>query len=99
MAKGVEDTAFYRYTRLVSLNEVGGDPDQFGISPTAFHRQNAERQARRPFTMLATATHDTKRGEDVRTRIDVLSELPREWRAALRRWNRLNRKARRNLRG
>jgi (1->4)-alpha-D-glucan 1-alpha-D-glucosylmutase len=92
MAKGVEDTAFYRYNRLVSLNEVGGDPSRFGTTPAEFHRQNAERRRRRPHGLLASSTHDTKRSEDVRARIDVLSELPREWRAALNRWARLNRR-------
>lgn len=92
MAKGVEDTAFYRYNRLVSLNEVGGEPEQFGVSVAAFHRQNVERQRRWPEAMITTATHDTKRGEDVRARINVLSELPREWRAALTRWHRINRR-------
>jgi (1->4)-alpha-D-glucan 1-alpha-D-glucosylmutase len=92
MAKGVEDTAFYRYNRLVSLNEVGGEPEQFGVSVAAFHRQNAERQRRWPEAMITTATHDTKRGEDVRARINVLSELPREWRSALTRWRRINRR-------
>jgi (1->4)-alpha-D-glucan 1-alpha-D-glucosylmutase len=90
MAKGAEDTAFYVYNRLISLNEVGGDPDQFGRSLTAFHRHNAERARDWPATLLGTSTHDTKRSEDVRARIDVLSELPREWRAALTRWTRLN---------
>jgi len=99
MAKGVEDTAFYRYNRLLSLNEVGGDPDQFGVSPAAFHRQNGERQARYPLALLATSTHDTKRSEDVRARLNVLSELPDEWRTALRQWSRLNRKHGRTVRG
>lgn len=90
MAKGLEDTAFYIYNRLVSLNEVGGYPQQFGISVDEFHRRNAERLQCWPHSMLATATHDTKRGEDVRARIDVLSEIPDEWRAALSRWSRLN---------
>ncbi|MBI3977920.1 MAG: malto-oligosyltrehalose synthase, partial [Chloroflexi bacterium] len=76
MAKGVEDTAFYVYNRLVSLNEVGGAPEQFGVSVAAFHRQNAERSRRWPHSLLATSTHDTKRGEDVRARISVLSEIP-----------------------
>ncbi|MDP9366041.1 MAG: malto-oligosyltrehalose synthase, partial [Chloroflexota bacterium] len=92
MAKGVEDTAFYRFNRLVSLNEVGGDPSRFGTTLAEFHRQNAERRRRRPHGLLASSTHDTKRSEDVRARIDVLSELPREWRAALNRWARLNRR-------
>jgi (1->4)-alpha-D-glucan 1-alpha-D-glucosylmutase len=90
MAKGTEDTAFYQYNRLVSLNEVGGDPDVVGRSLTAFHRHNADRARDWPATMLGTSTHDTKRSEDVRARINVLSELPREWRAALTRWTRLN---------
>ncbi|MBI4498659.1 MAG: malto-oligosyltrehalose synthase [Chloroflexi bacterium] len=92
MAKAVEDTAFYVYNRLVSLNEVGGEPDQFGVSVAAFHRQNAERRRRWPHSLLATSTHDTKRSEDVRARINVLAELPREWRAALTRWSRMNRR-------
>src|SRR5438128_4125484 len=90
MAKGTEDTAYYQYNRLISLNEVGGDPDQFGRSLTAFHRQNAEGARDWPASLLASSTHDTKRSEDVRARIDVLSELPREWRTALTRWTRLN---------
>jgi (1->4)-alpha-D-glucan 1-alpha-D-glucosylmutase len=89
-AKGVEDTAFYVYNRLISLNEVGGHPEQFGHSVSAFHRMNQERQQRWPHSMLATATHDTKRGEDVRARLAVLSEMPQEWQAALRRWGSLN---------
>ncbi|HEY0336315.1 MAG TPA: malto-oligosyltrehalose synthase, partial [Burkholderiales bacterium] len=90
-AKGVEDTAFYRYNRLVALNDVGGDPDQFGMPVSAFHGATAERAAHRPHTMLATSTHDNKRSEDVRARIDVLSEIPDEWRTLLRRWERMNR--------
>ncbi len=90
MAKGVEDTAFYVYNRLLALNEVGGEPDRFGTSITAFHRQNQRRARAWPTALLATSTHDTKRSEDVRARIAVLSELPREWRAALTRWSRLN---------
>jgi len=93
-AKGVEDTAFYRSVRLLPLNEVGGDPGRFGTPPAEFHRQNARRAARRPNAMLATATHDAKLGEDVRARLAVLSELPTEWRAALARWSRLNRRHR-----
>jgi (1->4)-alpha-D-glucan 1-alpha-D-glucosylmutase len=91
-AKGVEDTAFYVYNRLVSLNEVGGHPTHFGVSVPEFHAQTAERSALWPHTLLSTSTHDTKRSEDVRTRIDVLSELPDEWRAALHRWSRANAK-------
>jgi (1->4)-alpha-D-glucan 1-alpha-D-glucosylmutase len=90
-AKGIEDTAFYRYNRLVSLNDVGADPDQFGFTVSAYHGASAERAAHRPHTMLATSTHDNKRSEDVRARIDVLSEMPAEWRKLVRRWERMNR--------
>jgi (1->4)-alpha-D-glucan 1-alpha-D-glucosylmutase len=90
MAKSVEDTVFYTYNRLASLNEVGGSPDQYGISVAAFHRQNAERLERWPHSLLATSTHDTKRSEDVRARLNALSEMPAEWQAALARWGRLN---------
>ncbi len=92
MAKGVEDTAFYVYNRLVSLNEVGGSPERFGISLETFHGQNIERCKSRPQAMLATSTHDTKRSEDVRARINVLSEIPELWRKGLTRWNRQNRR-------
>jgi (1->4)-alpha-D-glucan 1-alpha-D-glucosylmutase len=92
MAKGVEDTAFYIYNRLMSLNEVGGSPERFGMSLEAFHGQNIERCKSRPLAMLATSTHDTKRSEDVRARISVLSEIPEQWREALARWSRKNRK-------
>ena len=90
-AKGVEDTAFYRELRLASLNEVGGDPATFGLTLRAFHGASADRAARWPHTILATSTHDNKRSEDVRTRIDVLSEMPGAWRLALTRWRRMNR--------
>ncbi|HRO30529.1 malto-oligosyltrehalose synthase [Citricoccus sp.] len=89
MAKGVEDTAFYRYTRLASLNEVGGDPSAFALDLDAFHAAQADRQARMPRTMTTLSTHDTKRSEDVRARIDVLSEIPREWTAALERFRQM----------
>ncbi len=92
MAKGVEDTAFYGYNRLVSLNEVGGMPERFGTPLETFHGQNIERQKSWPHTLTTTATHDTKRGEDTRQRINVLSELPQEWSEHVRRWARLNRK-------
>lgn len=92
MAKGVEDTTFYVYNRLVSLNEVGGSPERFGMSLEAFHGQNMERYKSRPLAMLATSTHDTKRSEDVRARINVLSEIPELWREGLARWSRMNRK-------
>jgi len=91
-AKGVEDTACYRYNRLVSLNEVGGEPEQFGVTLEEFHKQCAARQAQWPAGLSATSTHDTKRSEDVRARIHVLSEIPREWRAAVTRWHRWNRR-------
>jgi (1->4)-alpha-D-glucan 1-alpha-D-glucosylmutase len=90
MAKGAEDTAFYNYNRLVSLNEVGGEPSRFGVSVAQFHAFCAETARRRPLTMLATATHDTKRGEDARLRIDALSRMPDEWAAAVRRWSARN---------
>jgi (1->4)-alpha-D-glucan 1-alpha-D-glucosylmutase len=91
-AKGVEDTAFYVYNRLVSLNEVGGDPARYGESPAIFHDKNAGRLARWPESLLATATHDTKRGEDVRARVNVLSEVPAAWAAEVRRWRALARR-------
>jgi (1->4)-alpha-D-glucan 1-alpha-D-glucosylmutase len=88
MAKGLEDTTFYVYNRLVSLNEVGGEPNRFGVTPEQFHAFNALRAKSWPRTLLGTSTHDTKRGEDVRTRIDALSEMPRDWGAALTGWTR-----------
>ncbi len=93
MAKGVEDTAFYRYYPLASLNEVGGDPSRFGVSVNAFHRRNLIRREVWRNSMSASSTHDTKRGEDVRARINVLSETPGEWYRAIRRWRDLNRSA------
>lgn len=92
MAKGVEDTAFYVFNRLVSLNEVGGSPERFGVTIDAFHGQNIDRSKFRPHSMLATSTHDTKRSEDVRARINVLSEIPELWRECVSRWSRINRK-------
>jgi (1->4)-alpha-D-glucan 1-alpha-D-glucosylmutase len=91
MAKGLEDTAFYRYFPLAALNEVGGDPDVFGVSLTELHRQLAERMRHYPHGLSATATHDTKRGEDTRARMLVLSELPEEWAEAAGRWRHMNR--------
>ena len=90
-AKGVEDTALYRFNRLVSLNDVGADPEQFGIGVRAFHAASADRAATWPHTMLATSTHDNKRSEDVRARIDVISERAGAWRATVARWSRMNR--------
>lgn len=91
MAKGFEDTAFYRYHRLVSLNEVGGDPALFGVQPRAFHEFCSRMQQRWPLTLLTTTTHDTKRSEDARLRVSALSELTEEWSAAVKRWSELAR--------
>jgi (1->4)-alpha-D-glucan 1-alpha-D-glucosylmutase len=90
MAKGVEDTAFYRYHRLVSLNEVGGDPSGFGAPLEVFHQAMAEAAERWPEGMLTLATHDTKRSGDVRARLNLLSELPDSWAQAVRRWTERN---------
>ncbi len=89
MAKGVEDCAFYRWTRLTSLTEVGAEPSQFALTPTAFHAVQALRAASGPHTMTTLSTHDTKRGEDVRARISVISEMAAEWAEAVRSWNRV----------
>ena len=91
MAKGAEDTAFYRYVPLLALNEVGGDPSRFGISVAAFHRQAEARARRWPLGMLASSTHDTKRGEDARSRLALISERPRDWVKRVSLWSRLNR--------
>jgi (1->4)-alpha-D-glucan 1-alpha-D-glucosylmutase len=91
MAKGLEDSAFYRYCPLLSLNEVGGAPDKFGVSTTFFHEKNLIRRASWPNSLLATSTHDNKRSEDVRARINVLSEIPTDWYRAIRSWQLLNR--------
>jgi (1->4)-alpha-D-glucan 1-alpha-D-glucosylmutase len=99
MAKAVEDTAFYSFNRLVSLNEVGDDPEKFGVSVAAFHQHNQERRARWPHSMLCTSTHDTKRGEDVRARINVLSEIPHDWRTHVFRWSRWNQRKKTNVDG
>lgn len=90
MAKSMEDTAFYRYHRLVALNEVGGEPRVFGTSVAAFHAANLQRQRFAPHCMLGTSTHDSKRSEDVRARLDVLSEMPEAWARTLQRWRELN---------
>jgi (1->4)-alpha-D-glucan 1-alpha-D-glucosylmutase len=99
MAKAFEDTPFYRYFRLVGLNEVGGDPRRFGISVAAFHHLTQERARSWPRTMVTTATHDTKRGEDARVRLALLSEMPRDWSNRLSQWLRLNRSRRVELDG
>jgi len=86
MAKGVEDTTFYRYTRLLALNEVGGDPGRFGVSVDEFHQANADAHLHWPDTMTTLSTHDTKRSADVRARLALLSEIPQEWAAACAHW-------------
>jgi (1->4)-alpha-D-glucan 1-alpha-D-glucosylmutase len=98
-AKGIEDTSFYRYHVLVSLNEVGGDPQRFGGTAAQFHEANRRRLDGWPQTMLATATHDTKRGEDARARLNVLSEMPEEWRRRVVRWARDNARNRDTVEG
>ena len=98
-AKAIEDTAFYVYARLISLNEVGGEPREFGTSVKAFHELNEARLRQWPGSLAATSTHDTKRSEDVRVRIAALSEAPREWRALLARWGRTNRRFRTEVDG
>jgi (1->4)-alpha-D-glucan 1-alpha-D-glucosylmutase len=91
MAKGLEDTVFYSYTRFISVNEVGGSPKDFGIDISEFHAANARRAEHWPASMLATSTHDTKRSEDVRARLNVLSEIPKLWSAFVMRARRINR--------
>ncbi len=99
MAKGFEDTALYRYPRLLSLNEVGSSPDEFGMSVAAFHDFNSLRRQRWPLTMNATSSHDTKRGEDVRARLNVLSELGEELKMHLAEWSRINASSKRQING
>jgi len=92
MAKGLEDTVFYIYNRLAALNEVGGEPQQFGQGVEAFQERNLARQRDWPATLLATSTHDTKRSEDVRARMAAISEIPELWRRSLQRWGTANRR-------
>ena len=99
MAKGLEDTVFYCYNRLVSLNEVGGNPEKFGLPVSAFHAQNLDKSKRWPFTLNATSTHDSKRSEDTRARISVISELPDQWKEHTRLWRRLNRTHKTRIQG
>ncbi|HSP81163.1 MAG TPA: malto-oligosyltrehalose synthase, partial [Myxococcaceae bacterium] len=99
MAKGLEDTVFYNYNRLVAFNEVGGEPERFGTRITTFHLRNQERAESWPASMLTSSTHDTKRSEDVRARLFVLSEVPEEWRRRVRRWSRLTAKFQTRLPG
>jgi (1->4)-alpha-D-glucan 1-alpha-D-glucosylmutase len=98
-AKGIEDTAFYIYNRFASLNEVGGEPDHFGVSPDALHAYLQDRQTRWPYALAALSTHDTKRSEDVRARLNVLSEIPDRWAAAVARWSQFNEPHRRDVAG
>jgi (1->4)-alpha-D-glucan 1-alpha-D-glucosylmutase len=98
-AKGIEDTALYIYNRLISLNEVGADPTEFGLEPATVHDWLAARRHRSPSALSATSTHDTKRGEDVRARLNVLSEIPGEWKAAQKRWRIVNRRFKTEIRG
>jgi len=97
MAKGMEDTACYVYNRFIAVNEVGGSPRQFGITVDEFHSGGLKRAESWPYSMLATSTHDTKRSEDVRTRLDVLSEMPRVWAAQTLKWRKINRLRKRML--
>ena len=99
MAKGLEDTAFYRYNRFIALNEVGGNPDQFGLTLAAFHKANRQRCQRWPHAMLGTSTHCTTRGEDTRARLAVLSELPQDWAKQVTVWSRILRAARGDVEG
>jgi (1->4)-alpha-D-glucan 1-alpha-D-glucosylmutase len=99
MAKGLEDTAFYRYNRFLALNEVGGNPDQFGMSIREFHKANVQRAKYWPHAMLTTSTHDTKRGEDARARLAAIAELPDEWAQQVLVWSRILRAGRGDIEG
>ncbi len=99
MAKGFEDTTLYVYNRLLSLNEVGGNPNRFGVSIAEFHHFLEKRANLWPHSLNTTSTHDTKRGEDVRARLNVLSEMPKEWESNIRTWSKINRKWKRKVRG
>lgn len=99
MAKGVEDTTFFRYHRMLALNEVGAHPEVFGTSPEEVHRWFAQRALRLPASMNTTTTHDTKRSEDTRSRLAILTQLPRQWRNEVRSWARLNRRWERRVAG
>ena len=98
-AKGVEDTAFYRHLALISANDVGGHPNRLAVAPEDFHAANRHRLATWPLELLATTTHDTKRGEDARARINVLSEIPDQWRKAVVEWMRVNNRHRTKIHG
>jgi (1->4)-alpha-D-glucan 1-alpha-D-glucosylmutase len=96
MAKGVEDTVYFCFNRFASINEVGGDPGKFGVSVVEFHKFCVKLQTHWPHTMLCSSTHDTKRSEDVRARMDLLSEIPGEWREAVLSWSKMNERHRKN---
>jgi (1->4)-alpha-D-glucan 1-alpha-D-glucosylmutase len=98
-AKGIEDTTLYLHNRLVSLNDVGSDPTQFGLDPTAVHTWMRDRRAQWPAALSTTSTHDTKRGEDVRARLNVLSEIPGAWKEAVAKWRALNRRFKVDVQG
>src|SRR5262249_26869645 len=98
-AKGIEDTALYGYNRLLSLNDVGADPTRFGLEPGAVHQWMVNRAEQWPAAMSATSTHDSKRGEDARARLNVLSEIPDAWKAAVMKWRKLNRRLKRQVHG
>src|SRR5439155_27127396 len=98
-AKGIEDTACYVYNRLISLNEVGWDRTEFGLAPAAAHAWMADRRARWPHARSATWTHDTKRGEDVRARVNVLSEIPEAWKTSVTKWRMVNRRFKADVNG
>src|SRR5215471_4778107 len=97
MAKGLEDTVFYIYNRLAALNEVGGEPQQFGLSVDAFHQRNLDRHLNWSATLLATSTHDTKRSQDVRARMVAISEIPEGWRRSLPKWRMATRRWKKTL--
>lgn len=99
MAKGIEDTVMYIYNRLISLNEVGGSPSQFGISIEQFHHFNQHQASILPYALLATSTHDTKRGEDTRARINILAEIPQEWEETITQWHQWNQEFKQSLNG
>src|SRR5262249_7221157 len=98
-AKAIEDTVLYNYNRLLSLNDVGSDPTRFGLEPDAVHAWMAARQQTWPGALSTTSTHDSKRGEDVRARLDVLSELPGAWKTSVAKWRAMNRRFKRELHG
>jgi (1->4)-alpha-D-glucan 1-alpha-D-glucosylmutase len=98
-AKGIEDTTLYIHNRLLSLNEVGSNPTQFGLEPSAVHAWLKDRQARWPAALSTLSTHDTKRGEDVRARLNIISELPGAWKDAVGRWRAVNRRLRVEVQG